>query len=94
MESTQLERREVLYRGNVQGVGFRYMARQIAQAFAVTGFVRNLDGGDVQLVVEGPAPELDRLLAEVAQKMGSYIRKADSSKLPATGQYQSFDIAY
>ena len=47
------ERRVVHYSGRVQGVGFRYTVRTLATRFAVTGFVRNLADGRVQLVVEG-----------------------------------------
>lgn len=50
-----LERREVRYRGRVQGVGFRYTARSIAQSYAVTGYVKNVADGSVELVVEGRA---------------------------------------
>src|SRR5690349_7212233 len=42
MERDSMERREVHYSGRVQGVGFRYTARSIAQLFPVTGYVKNL----------------------------------------------------
>src|SRR5207245_6186322 len=45
--------RHVYYSGQVQGVGFRYTAQQLAAGFAVSGFVRNLPNGDVELVAEG-----------------------------------------
>jgi acylphosphatase len=66
-------RKRVLYSGQVQGVGFRYTARQLAQRFAVAGYVRNLPSGDVELVAEGEPDEVQRLLDAVAARMADYI---------------------
>ncbi len=59
----------LLMSGRVQGVGFRYTAKGVAQRFAVTGFVRNLSDGRVELVVEGDAAEVtdDATLRRLAQ---------------------------
>ena len=91
--TSSAQRRRVLYTGHVQGVGFRYTVRQLAQSFAVTGFVRNLSNGSVELVAEGLAKELDRFLAEVASSMADHIQDAAISTGPATGEYASFLIA-
>ena len=56
------QRCEIYYSGRVQGVGFRYTVRSIAGRFAVTGFVKNLRDGRVQLVAEGLAEEIQRFL--------------------------------
>jgi acylphosphatase len=88
-----VEARHVFYSGRVQGVGFRYTARQIAQRFAVTGFVRNLSDGRVELLAEGSRSELDQLLAQIAEQMADCIRRADIQEAPVTGRYQSFEIA-
>jgi len=88
------EARRVLYSGRVQGVGFRYTARRIAQQRAVSGFVRNLDDGRVELVVEGASGEIDALLAEIAEAMSDYIRDVKMDAIPATGRYASFEIAF
>lgn len=84
--------REVLYRGRVQGVGFRYNARQIARRFEVQGFVRNLDDGRVQLVASGTQAEVDRFLAAVAESMEGNIVEAVESELPSACEYSSFEI--
>jgi acylphosphatase len=65
--------RRVYYAGRVQGVGFRYTARQIAAGFAVAGFVRNLPSGEVELVAEGTAEQVEAFLAEVARRMAGYV---------------------
>ncbi len=54
----------VLYEGRVQGVGFRYLARRIAAGFDVTGYVRNLPDGRVELLASGEAEEFLQALRE------------------------------
>ncbi|MCI0357151.1 MAG: acylphosphatase [Planctomycetaceae bacterium] len=94
MSSTSEVRREVHYSGRVQGVGFRWTARHVAQSYAVTGFVKNLADRRVFLVAEGEPAELDRFLADLAEKMGANIRDAAVVSLPATGEYSSFEIVH
>jgi acylphosphatase len=89
-----MERREVIYRGRVQGVGFRYTCQRIAAECAITGFVRNLPDGSVQLVAEGDDEELDRFLAEIARVMGDYIVAVHTDRLDATRQYAGFEIRH
>jgi len=94
VEHGSLERRRVLYTGNVQGVGFRFTTHRIAQGFAITGFVRNLSNGSVELVAEGSAAELDRFLGNVASTMADLIVDAQIQKQPSRGEFQAFVIAY
>ena len=94
MDLQSHERREVIYSGHVQGVGFRWTVRQIVQGHAVTGFVRNLDDGRVQLVVEGQAAEIDCFLASIRERMADYIAQAQEAKSPATGQFAGFEIVH
>ena len=86
-------RRTVLFSGRVQGVGFRYTTEAIAARFDVTGFVRNLPDGRVELVAEGTRDQLNRLQNAVESDMGSYIREVSARDTPATGEYTSFRIA-
>ncbi len=82
------ERREVRYAGRVQGVGFRYTTRGIAARLPVTGLVRNLSDGTVELVVEGSPQDLDRLLAAIAGELGRYIEHVDVISGRFVGQRQ------
>ncbi len=85
-------RSEVYYCGRVQGVGFRYTVRQIAAGLDVTGFVRNRPDGSVQLVVEGAAEEIHRLLDDVQTTMSRYIREVRENRSDATGEFHDFTI--
>jgi acylphosphatase len=78
-------RKRVLYCGRVQGVGFRYTARQLAQGFAVAGHVRNLHDGSVELVAEGAPDQVDGLLATVARRMAGYIERHTIHEEAPTG---------
>ena len=87
-------RRKVLFTGHVQGVGFRFTACDAAQPFDVTGFVRNLPDGRVELVVEGEPPELDAFLAAISKAMGGRIRDTAITDHVARGEFMSFDIRH
>ena len=66
--------KKVHYWGKVQGVGFRYTTLGVARNFKVTGYVKNLLDGQVELVAEGAPEEVDRFLEAVAGKMAGYIK--------------------
>jgi acylphosphatase len=53
--------RRYIVRGHVQGVGFRQFAGRRAQELGVTGLVRNLDDGTVEVIANGSKPQLDAL---------------------------------
>jgi acylphosphatase len=88
------ERRQAFYSGHVQGVGFRYTARQLAQNYAVAGFVRNLPDGRVELVAEGAPAELDKFLAAVAERLAEQIRDVTVDVRPALGEFRGFEIRH
>jgi acylphosphatase len=89
-----MERRTVYYQGRVQGVGFRQTAISIAQSHAVGGYVQNVPNGQVELVVEGTNEAMDRFLAAIARRMGSYISQARTEQSLATGEFDVFDVRY
>ncbi len=87
-------RRTVYFSGRVQGVGFRFTVEAVASRFAVTGFVRNLRDGRVELVAEGAASELDGLQQAVEEAMRGNIREVNATDAPTTGEFTSFRIAF
>jgi acylphosphatase len=89
-----VERWEVHYSGQVQGVGFRYTVRRVAARFAVTGFVKNLPDGRVQLVAEGRPDDLRRLLDAIDAEMGQYIVARREQAVPATSHFRGFEIRF
>jgi acylphosphatase len=89
-----MNRKTVLFSGNVQGVGFRYTAQHLAAAFNLTGYVKNLPDGRVQLVIEGPEDQLDGLIQELHQRMRNHIRDTSTQISPATGEFSDFAIRF
>ena len=83
---------QVFYSGRVQGVGFRYTATEIASRFRVTGWVRNLPDGRVELLAEGDSAEVSEFLAAVRDRFQGKIHAEDRSPCPATGKYADFHI--
>jgi acylphosphatase len=87
-----MERRTVYYSGQVQGVGFRYTASNLAAGYDVAGYVRNLPDGRVELVAEGSAEEINRFLDDIAHTMRRYIRQSEAHCSPSTGEFRDFGI--
>jgi acylphosphatase len=88
------ERRQAYYSGHVQGVGFRYTVRHLAADFNVSGFVRNLADGRVEVVAEGAPAELDRFLAAIVERMDAHIRDVKVDVRPGTGEFNQFEIIH
>ena len=83
----------VLYSGNVQGVGFRYTVKSVATGFDVTGTVRNLTGGGVELVAEGTRDELDAFRQAIRESgLDHFIRDEQLSWAEAVGEFRGFEI--
>jgi acylphosphatase len=80
------------FSGTVQGVGFRFMTRQIASQYAVAGFVRNLSDGRVEMVVEGEDREVNALLDSIRERMNDFVEGIDVNRAPATGEFKGFEI--
>ena len=82
----------VYYSGKVQGVGFRATAAEIARDYPVTGWVKNLADGRVQLLAEGPADAVDRFLKAIRSHWEGNIEKEEIESATPTGKYQSFEV--
>ena len=88
------ERQLVYFAGQVQGVGFRYTARRLASRYAVSGYVRNLPDGRVEVVVEGPPSELVSFVDDLRKTMDSYVQHCDIQRAPASGEFDAFEIRF
>ena len=83
----------VLYTGHVQGVGFRYMAKAAARGFEVTGTVRNLADGRVELIAEGQREELEAFRQGVRDAgLEHFIRDEAVTWSEAGGGFRGFEI--
>ena len=89
------ERVSNIYAGRVQGVGFRYSVRMCATGFEVTGWVRNLEDGRVELVAEGARAELDEFLEAIRQsEVGRFVRQEQTQFSEAKNEFRGFEITH
>jgi len=87
------KRMRILYSGNVQGVGFRYTAKSVATGFEVSGTVRNLSDGRVELVAEGVQEELEAFRQAVRDSgLEHFIRNEEISWGDSQGNIRGFEI--
>lgn len=86
--------RNQAYRGHVQGVGFRWTVRRIAEGFAVAGWVKNRPDGSVELLVEGESADVNAFLQEVQNVMQEFIRDTTGQTMPPSGTLHGFDIRH
>ena len=84
---------KVLYSGRVQGVGFRYTAKSVATGFEITGTVRNLPDGRVELAAEGLRDELDAFRAALHDAgLAGFIRDEQVSWAEPENKFRGFEI--
>ncbi|MCG3177909.1 MAG: Acylphosphatase [Phycisphaerae bacterium] len=83
-----------MFSGRVQGVGFRYTACRVAADYPVTGYVRNLPDGRVELVAEGAPSALEQFLRRLTGRMGGFIRETQAEQSPANGEFDSFEVRF
>lgn len=77
-------RRHIIFYGRVQGVGFRYYSTHKAQELGLTGWVRNLYDGTVEMEVQGRSEDIDRLIRYLDGRQWIEIEKMDVRNLPVT----------
>ena len=86
---------QVLYEGNVQGVGFRYSVRQLAKGFDVTGAVRNLRDGRVELLATGEDDEVRAFVEAIGKsELRAHIKNHSEAPLPNPPAFCGFEIRH
>ena len=85
----------VFYSGRVQGVGFRYTARSVAAGFDISGIVRNLSDGRVELTAEGAREELEAFRAGIRDAgLRAFIRDENVTWSTAQNEFRGFEIVH
>ena len=89
------ERLEAIVSGRVQGVGFRAFVLRRAAELALRGYVRNRWDRSVEVVAEGPRPHLEMLLEALRRgPRAAHVAQVDVRWLPATDEFDDFDVRY
>jgi len=88
------KRVHVYYSGRVQGVGFRFAAEAAARKLKVSGWVKNLPDGRVEVVAESDERVIINFLENISGEMSSYIRDAEIFWEQPTGEFKGFGIRF
>lgn len=84
---------QIFYSGHVQNVGFRYAVKSVATGFEMTGIVRNLDDGRVELIAEGARAELESFQHAIQDsEVGRLIRDEAVSWTDVKNEFRGFEI--
>lgn len=73
-----IKRYYIVFKGRVQGVGFRWTCMQIAKKLGLSGWVRNLVNGDVDCEVQGSPEKVTKFIQEILHSQ-RWIRVDDYS---------------
>lgn len=85
-------RRHIYVSGRVQGVGFRYRARYIADSLELTGWVKNLWDGRVEMEVQGEAHEIDVFLSRLHCQQFIMITELEQETIPVREDENRFTV--
>lgn len=85
--------KKILYEGRVQGVGFRFGVRQIAEGFTVAGHAANLPDGRVEVFLQGEKEEVEGMEKEIAHShLEGFIRKQEAQEVAVETGRRGFQI--
>jgi acylphosphatase len=83
---TETKRYHLLVSGRVQGVGYRYFTRDSARALGLSGWVRNIRSGGVEVEVEGGRGVIDSFIEELRQGPPlSHVAGVEVQEMAVTG---------
>ena len=86
--------KHIIFKGRVQGVGFRYTAHQTASRYDLTGYVRNLPDGTVEALMQGTKASVQACLDSIQNTFGGYLLEFDATDRPVDPRYHDFRITY
>ena len=86
--------KHIIFTGRVQGVGFRFTTHRIAMRYDLTGFVKNLPDGSVEMVAQGTESEISASLADIQEMFAGYLVNTKVTDTPLNTTYNKFIIAF
>lgn len=82
----------IFYSGTVQGVGFRYAVERFASGLKLTGWVKNLPDGRVEILCEGLPEDIEKLVGQVDSRFDGYIKEKKVSFSAVEGTFKDFQV--
>ena len=88
-------RAHVIVSGSVQGVGYRYFVSRLARKWELTGWVKNLGTGEVEIDVQGPRGLIESLIQQLwTGNAWATVRNVEVRWDKYSGKYDGFDIRF
>ena len=90
-----IKKMHIIFKGEVQGVGFRFWAKSIADTLQIRGYVKNLLDGSVEVIAIGEERVLQTFIEEIRQKIGQEkIKEINVSCFPLFHEIDGFEIQF
>jgi acylphosphatase len=83
--------KHIIFSGYVQGVGFRFTAKNIAHRYELTGYVRNLEDSKVEMHLQGEQLDIEDCIEDLKQSFT--IRNVEITDADVNSSYEDFGIA-
>ena len=84
--------KHIFFSGRVQGVGFRFTAREVAKRYELTGFVCNASDGKVDMLLQGEEQDIDNCIDDLQQTFS--VRDTQIEQVEFDPSYEDFQIAF
>lgn len=86
---------KVIFKGRVQGVFFRDAVKKQAQELNITGYVKNLEDGSVEMIAYGKKAVIEELLNQISKYPGfAKITSMEKEYIENTQVFETFEIKY
>jgi len=86
--------KHIIFSGRVQGVGFRYTSYNIARRYQLTGYVKNLPDGTVEMTAQGSDDKVSACIQGINEYFENYIKDTTIEEIPLNSQYADFKITF
>jgi len=86
--------KHIVFTGQVQGVGFRFTAFNMANRYQLTGLVRNLIDGSVEMITQGTNDDIDSCISEIKRSFSGCIIETKIEEAPYNPKYKDFKITF
>ena len=86
--------KRIIFIGRVQGVGFRFTAHRAASRRQLTGFVRNVPDGTVEMLAQGRPEDIDDCIEDIKEYFAGYLRETRIEEIPPDPSYIDFKITF
>ncbi len=83
-----------IFIGHVQGVGFRFTAHRIARRSQLTGYVRNMRDGSVEMFAQGESRDIDECIGAIQENFPGYLNGITIDEVPPDPKYTDFKITF